>query len=79
MFLTIGSLKVDYTGECLLSTNEGESEGNDIFSADLKELLVFLIFDCTKIFDTFLINRISFRMNCHYVHLRCDKSAIKVL
>ena len=23
------------------------------------------------------MNRISFRMNCHYVHLRCDKSAIK--
>ena len=35
LFLTIGILKVDYTGECLLSTHESESEGNDIFSADL--------------------------------------------
>ena len=44
MFLTIGSLKPDYTGECLFLTDENKSKEDDIFSADLQELLVFLIF-----------------------------------
>ena len=48
MFLTIGSLKPNYTGVCLISTDESESEENDIFSLDLWKLLVFSIFVCKK-------------------------------
>ena len=69
MFVTIGSLKVDYTGECLLSTDESESEEGSIFSfyCTFVRTFSFLNF-CLYIF---LINRISFHMNCHYVHLGC--------
>ena len=35
LFLTIGILKLDYTGEGVLSTDESESEENEIFSSDL--------------------------------------------
>ena len=48
MFLTIGSLKPDCIGKYLFSTDESESEENDIFSSDLLELLIFLIFVCKK-------------------------------
>ena len=44
----IGSLKPDYTGKCLVLTEESENEEDDIFSADLYKLLVFLIFVCEK-------------------------------
>ena len=37
----------------------------------------FRLIKVKKISYITLINRTSFRMNCHYVHLRCDKSAVK--
>ena len=56
------SFPLDYSGECLNSTNESKKEDNDTFSSNLWDIIDFIIF-AFKTVDGYIFG------NNHFCHI----------